>query len=86
MKQKTQKELWQIYRFEFEGEEGLDAGGVAREFYQTVSTSLFNVQCGLFVYSETDNITYRINPNSGIANEQHLSYFRWAPPSQLDLC
>jgi hypothetical protein len=36
MKQKTQKELWQIYRFEFEGEEGLDAGGVAREFYETV--------------------------------------------------
>ena len=75
MRPKTQKELWQIFRFEFEGEEALDAGGVAREFYEQVSRALFNVQCGLFVYSSTDNITYHINPTSGIANEEHLSFF-----------
>lgn len=71
-------EMREIFRFEFVGEEAIDAGGVAREFFTVVSQALFNVDFGLFKYSDTDNITYRINPNSGIANEQHKSFFHFA--------
>ena len=29
-------------------------------------------------YGATDNLCYKINPNSGIANELHLHYFHFA--------
>ena len=62
----------------FAGEEGLDAGGVAREFFHLVSKQLFNVDLGLFSFAGTDNVTYQINPQSGAANEDHLLWFRFA--------
>ncbi|KJE88728.1 Nedd4 protein [Capsaspora owczarzaki ATCC 30864] len=61
----------------FEGEKGLDFGGVAREWFYLVSHELFNPYYGLFVYSATDNYTLQINPNSGV-NPDHLQYFRFA--------
>ena len=65
--------LW----IEFEGEIGLDYGGVAREWFYLLSKEMFNPYYGLFEYSATDNYTLQINPNSGIANEDHLSYFKF---------
>ena len=53
-----------IFRFEFVGEEGIDAGGVAREWFTTVAGTLFNADLGLFKYSTSDNLTYTINPMS----------------------
>ena len=64
--------------FVFVGEEGVDAGGVAREFYHEVSRALFNVDAGLFAFAGTDACTYQINPWSGAAAEDHLAYFRFA--------
>ncbi|XP_047139464.1 E3 ubiquitin-protein ligase NEDD4 isoform X1 [Hydra vulgaris] len=63
--------LWIV----FDGETGLDYGGVAREWFYLLSKEMFNPYYGLFEYSATDNYTLQINSNSGIANEQHLSYF-----------
>ncbi|XP_057204750.1 E3 ubiquitin-protein ligase NEDD4-like [Triplophysa rosa] len=60
---------------EFEGEKGLDYGGVAREWFFLISKEMFNPYYGLFEYSATDNYTLQINPNSGLCNEDHLSYF-----------
>jgi E3 ubiquitin-protein ligase NEDD4 len=65
-----------IFKFEFLGEPGLDAGGVAREFYQIVSEMLFNPDCGLFLSSSINQMCMKINPASDIANEQHLRYFK----------
>ncbi|XP_056135410.1 E3 ubiquitin-protein ligase NEDD4-like [Lampris incognitus] len=62
---------------EFEGENGLDYGGVAREWFFLISKEMFNPYYGLFEYSATDNYTLQINPNSGLCNEDHLSYFKF---------
>ncbi|KAK2888193.1 E3 ubiquitin-protein ligase NEDD4-like isoform X5 [Channa argus] len=65
--------LW----IEFELEKGLDYGGVAREWFFLLSKEMFNPYYGLFEYSATDNYTLQINPNSGLCNEDHLSYFKF---------
>ncbi|XP_036049835.1 E3 ubiquitin-protein ligase NEDD4 isoform X4 [Onychomys torridus] len=65
--------LW----IEFDGEKGLDYGGVAREWFFLISKEMFNPYYGLFEYSATDNYTLQINPNSGLCNEDHLSYFKF---------
>ncbi|KAK7913079.1 hypothetical protein WMY93_013290 [Mugilogobius chulae] len=62
---------------EFEGEKGLDYGGVAREWFFLMSREMFNPYYGLFEYSATDNYTLQINPNSGLCNEDHLTYFKF---------
>ena len=64
--------LW----IEFDGEVGLDYGGVAREWFYLLSKEMFNPYYGLFEYSAVDNYTLQINPNSGVCNEDHLSYFK----------
>jgi len=65
--------LW----IEFDGEVGLDYGGVAREWFYLLSKEMFNPYYGLFEYSATDNYTLQINPNSGLCNEEHLLYFKF---------
>ncbi|XP_064610095.1 LOW QUALITY PROTEIN: E3 ubiquitin-protein ligase NEDD4-like [Liolophura sinensis] len=65
--------LW----IEFDGEVGLDYGGVAREWFYLLSKEMFNPYYGLFEYSATDNYTLQINPLSGLANEEHLAYFEF---------
>ncbi|KAF4576917.1 hypothetical protein EYR36_004901 [Pleurotus pulmonarius] len=60
----------------FDGEEGLDYGGVSREWFFLLSHEIFNPSYGLFEYSTSDNYTLQINPASGI-NPDHLDYFRF---------
>ncbi|KAE8748048.1 hypothetical protein FOCC_FOCC005243 [Frankliniella occidentalis] len=62
---------------EFEGEVGLDYGGLAREWFFLLSKEMFNPYYGLFEYSAMDNYTLQINPLSGLCNEEHLSYFKF---------
>ncbi|KRX60677.1 E3 ubiquitin-protein ligase NEDD4, partial [Trichinella sp. T9] len=63
--------LW----IEFDGE--ANYGGVAREWFFLLSHEMFNPYYGLFEYSAMDNYTLQINPNSGLCNDDHLSYFRF---------
>ncbi|KAF2900726.1 hypothetical protein ILUMI_05467, partial [Ignelater luminosus] len=65
--------LW----IEFEGEVGLDYGGLAREWFYLLSKEMFNPYYGLFEYSAMDNYTLQINPFSGMCNEEHLNYFKF---------
>lgn len=62
---------------EFEGEVGLDYGGLAREWFFLLSKEMFNPYYGLFEYSAMDNYTLQINPASGVCNEEHLNYFKF---------
>jgi hypothetical protein len=48
----------------FQGEEGLDYGGPAREFFFLLSRELFNPYYGLFEYSASDMYTVQISPMS----------------------
>ncbi|XP_075161802.1 E3 ubiquitin-protein ligase Nedd4 isoform X3 [Haematobia irritans] len=65
--------LW----IEFEGETGLDYGGLAREWFYLLSKEMFNPYYGLFEYSAMDNYTLQINNGSGLCNEDHLHYFKF---------
>ncbi|KAK9872347.1 hypothetical protein WA026_017806 [Henosepilachna vigintioctopunctata] len=65
--------LW----IDFEGEVGLDYGGLAREWFYLISKEMFNPYYGLFEYSAMDNYTLQINPFSGVCNEEHMSYFKF---------
>lgn len=60
----------------FRGEEGLDYGGVAREWLHLLSREMLNPQYGLFQYSGDDRYSLQINPDSGV-NPDHLSYFHF---------
>lgn len=65
--------LWIV----FDAETGLDYGGLQREWFYLLSKEVFNPYYGLFEYSASDNYTLQINPNSGLCNEEHLSYFKF---------
>ena len=71
-------DFYKIWRFVFEDEEAMDAGGVAREFFSEVTNRLFNADFGLFQVGANDELAYTINPASSIANELSTEYFRFA--------
>lgn len=60
------KDLRKRLMVKFRGEEGLDYGGVAREWLYLLSHEMLNPQYGLFQYSREDNYTLQINPDSAI--------------------
>lgn len=72
----TPEDLKKRLMIKFDGEEGLDYGGVSREFFFLLSHEMFNPFYCLFEYSAHDNYTIQINPNSGI-NPEHLNYFKF---------
>lgn len=72
----TPDDLKKRLMIKFDGEEGLDYGGVSREFFFLLSHDMFNPFYCLFEYSSHDNYTLQINPNSGI-NPEHLNYFKF---------
>lgn len=55
------KDLRKRLIVKFRGEEGLDYGGVAREWLYLVSREMLNPQYGLFQYSREDNYTLQVN-------------------------
>lgn len=70
------KDMRKRLMVKFRGEEGLDYGGVAREWLHLLSREMLNPQYGLFQYSRDDHYTLQINTDSGI-NPDHLSYFHF---------
>ncbi|CAH3900724.1 E3 ubiquitin-protein ligase SMURF2 [Pieris brassicae] len=73
------KELRKRLLVKFRGEEGLDYGGVAREWLHLLGRELFNPHYGLFQYANAgdDRYALQINADSGV-NPEHLSYFHFA--------
>lgn len=65
MKMKT-KELRKRLMVKFRGEEGIDYGGVAREWLHLLSREMLNPQYALFKYTADHIFTLQINPDSGI--------------------
>lgn len=66
----------------FSGEEGVDAGGVSREWYQVMSREMFNPAISLFEAIPPDSSTYQPNPNSVVQTDEargisHLDYFKF---------
>ncbi|GKV44584.1 hypothetical protein SLEP1_g51748 [Rubroshorea leprosula] len=59
----------------FQGEEGIDAGGLTREWYQLLSRVIFDKGALLFT-TVGNNATFQPNPNS-VYQTEHLSYFKF---------
>ncbi|TRY75099.1 hypothetical protein TCAL_00604 [Tigriopus californicus] len=60
----------------FRGEEGLDYGGVAREWFFLLSHEVLNPMYCLFEYANKNNYSLQINPASYV-NPDHLNYFKF---------
>jgi len=71
----TVSELRGKFTIEFVNEEGVDAGGILREWFLLLSKEIFNANYCLFKPSSTGN-TYQPNSQSGI-NVNHLKYFKF---------
>ncbi|XP_022768487.1 E3 ubiquitin-protein ligase UPL2-like isoform X2 [Durio zibethinus] len=59
----------------FQGEEGIDAGGLTREWYQLLSRVIFDRGALLFTTVGNES-TFQPNPNS-VYQTEHLSYFKF---------
>eukprot|EP01135_Chromosphaera_perkinsii_P006377 Nk52_evm106s485 gene=Nk52_evmTU106s485 len=60
----------------FEGEGGLDYGGLAREWFFLLSRELCSSRLGLFEYSGDSTYTLQINPDTA-ASSDHLKYYHF---------
>lgn len=60
----------------FHGEEGVDAGGVTREWFQVLARGMFNANYALFTPVASDRTTFHPNRLSGV-NSEHLLFFRF---------
>ncbi|KAK9237994.1 hypothetical protein V1525DRAFT_132241 [Lipomyces kononenkoae] len=60
----------------FHGEEGVDAGGVTREWFQVLARQMFNPDYALFIPVASDRTTFHPNRTSGV-NPEHLLFFKF---------
>ena len=60
----------------FHGEEGVDAGGVTREWFQVLARQMFDPNYVLFTPVSSDRTTFHPNKLSGI-NDEHLRFFKF---------
>uniref|UniRef100_A0A7S0C7I7 HECT-type E3 ubiquitin transferase n=1 Tax=Proboscia inermis TaxID=420281 RepID=A0A7S0C7I7_9STRA len=75
IRQRNADEMRGRLHITFRNEEGVDAGGLSREFFGILAKEMFNPNYALFTSTE-DGCTFQPNPNSSI-NPEHLSYFRF---------
>lgn len=61
----------------FVGEDGIDAGGVLKEFFEVLTKAIFEPSLCLFKWGSDNTYTYLINPDLGV-NPTHLDYFHFA--------
>ena len=60
----------------FHGEEGVDAGGVTREWFQVLSRQMFNPDYALFTPVASDRTTFHPNRLSSV-NPEHFMFFKF---------
>ncbi|KAL0693668.1 hypothetical protein Bca4012_060848 [Brassica carinata] len=75
LRMRSNQELKGRLTVHFQGEEGIDAGGLTREWYQLLSRVIFDKGALLFTTVGNDS-TFQPNPNS-VYQTEHLSYFKF---------
>jgi len=75
LRMRSPQELKGRLTVHFQGEEGIDAGGLTREWYQSLSRVIFDKGALLFTTVGYD-LTFQPNPNS-VYQTEHLSYFKF---------
>ena len=61
----SRRDMRKVWRFDFLGEEGLDAGGLSREWYEMTMCQIFDPDFGLWQSSASNQQCMTINPASG---------------------
>eukprot|EP00981_Chlorochromonas_danica_P007094 scaffold1551_cov164-Ochromonas_danica.AAC.22 len=74
LRSRTADEMRGRLQINFYNEEGVDAGGLTREWYTILSREIFNPNYALFM-ATADGTTFQPNPVSFI-NSNHLDYFK----------
>lgn len=64
------------FNIRFHNEEGVDAGGVTREWFQVLARQMFNPDYALFNPVASDRTTFHPNNLSSI-NPEHLQFFKF---------
>jgi hypothetical protein len=64
LKSLSRKDFRKIWRFHYIREEGLDGGGLARDWFNEVTSMLFDPNFGLWQSSESNQMCMMINPAS----------------------
>ncbi|KAL3845759.1 hypothetical protein ACJIZ3_003162 [Penstemon smallii] len=75
LRMRSAQELKGRLTVHFQGEEGIDAGGLTREWYQLLSRVIFDKGALLFTTVGNES-TFQPNPNS-VYQPEHLSYFKF---------
>eukprot|EP01100_Stratorugosa_tubuloviscum_P011265 TRINITY_DN4_c2_g1_i1.p1 TRINITY_DN4_c2_g1~~TRINITY_DN4_c2_g1_i1.p1 ORF type:complete len:755 (-),score=258.81 TRINITY_DN4_c2_g1_i1:54-2318(-) len=68
--QKKKGELKKQLRVKFHGEEGIDAGGIKKEFFQLILQEIFDPKYGMFSYDKSERIFW-FN-NASLENEDEF--------------
>jgi E3 ubiquitin-protein ligase HUWE1 len=76
LRARTHEEMKGRMQIVFAGEEGIDAGGLTREWYQILAREIFNPDWGLFQLAPSGEACYEPNKHSSI-NPEHLRYFHF---------
>jgi len=75
LRMRSAEEMRSRLQVNFYGEEGVDAGGLSREWYTILSREIFDPNYVLFT-ATADGATFQPNPLSMI-NTNHLDYFKF---------
>ncbi|OMJ79080.1 hypothetical protein SteCoe_20987 [Stentor coeruleus] len=75
LKVRSPAEMHGKLRVQFVNEEGLDAGGVTREWYELLSREMFNPNYALFIPS-ANGVSFQPNSMSSI-NSEHIQFFKF---------
>merc|ERR1719446_1163130 len=77
LRQRTGEEMRAKIQVQFQGEEGIDAGGVGKEWYSALAKEIFNPNYALFVQAGGKACTYHPNIMSGVVNKDHHKFFQF---------
>ncbi len=73
---RTKEEMKGRLHIQFVGEEGIDAGGVTREWYAILARQIFDANYALFCRSAAKAATYQPDKRSSV-NPEHLENFKF---------
>ena len=75
LKKTENNEFFKKWQIGFQGEDGVDAGGLMRDFFSNIFEILEGEQLKLFVPGESSEFTYILNPFL-MQNEENFKYCR----------
>lgn len=76
LRMRSGEEMRAKIQVQFQGEEGIDAGGVGKEWYTALAKEIFNPNYALFVQAGGKACTYHPNTMSYV-NRDHLQFFQF---------